>query len=178
VLALGGVGAAVLLVGAGFVAGLAVHRGDGTALVASRGSIAGQVPGLGDGDEAGVGDGRVAGAGVIVGRVSAVTDSTLTLATSGGQELTVVVTSATTVGGVAGGDLSALRAGQVVAVAGTQGSDGGITATAIMVGRTRGERGPSGPGGAGSPDAGTDGTGTESGGSTTSFATDGNVAAV
>jgi len=179
VLTLGGLAAAVLLVGAGFLAGTAVHHGDSTSLTsagaASGQGPGGQVPGQGgqagpggrafgdpDGDgDAGPGQGSSAARDVVVGRVSAVDGTTLTVATTDGGTAKVTTTSSTVVGGTAGGDLSALAVGQIVFVAGTTADDGSISATAIMTRRgrfgpgARGQQGQQGQQGGSAPAGGT-----------------------
>jgi len=158
-LTLGGVGAAVLLAGTGFVAGQHVRPSDSTSLVSSRGS---SVPdgeggggfGPGDGDHGG-GRRGFAGSGMTLGQIAAVRGSTLTLNGLGGGTLTVRTTASTTVTGVS--SLSALKAGQVVLVAGTRATDGTITATSIAVRGTTSGGLPGGPGQ--DPGTGRDGQG-------------------
>ena len=183
VIVLGGAGAALLLVGAGFLAGLSARSGDDTSLVAASGApSARQAPGGGYGDADGGGgwqDGPrgFANANLTVGRITAVQGASLTLATFGGTTVTVTTTSTTTVGGVAGGKLSTLKTGQIVLVAGTRKDDGSIAATAIMTrtggadgrpgGRSQGD-GSGGPPGVGSGPQDQSGTSGASGTSGTS----------
>jgi Domain of unknown function (DUF5666) len=161
VLALGGVGAAVILVGAGFLAGLSVHRSDTTSLISgSGGALSNQAPGNGRGYPFGGGGGGFPGGGddgrgsasglAVVGRITAVSGSTLTVSSRRGTTVRVTTTSATTVDGTAGGSLSALKVGEFVLVTGTESSDGSIAATSIRTAQTRlgtGGGGQQGPGG-------------------------------
>ncbi|WP_233153280.1 DUF5666 domain-containing protein, partial [Kineosporia sp. R_H_3] len=82
-----------------------------------RGGTGGGPPGTDDGT-------------MVVGRVSGVSGSTLTLDSRSGT-VTVTTTSSTTVDGTVGGDLSTLATGTLVFVQGTQSSDGAWTATAV-----------------------------------------------
>jgi hypothetical protein len=139
VIVLGGAGVAVLLVGAGFLAGLNARGGDDTSLLAVSARQASS-RGYGDGDaDGGRHDGSrgFSNANLTVGRITAVQDTSLTLATVGGGTVTVTTTSSTTVSGVAGGKLSTLKTGQIVLVTGTRKDDGSIVATAIV---TRSDR--------------------------------------
>jgi hypothetical protein len=163
VLGAAGAGAAVLLVGAGFLAGTQIGGGNDTTRLVSdqsapmsggygapfgrgqdgdQGVPGGQLPG--DGDQDGDGHGPQGGAAaasfVTAGRITAISGTTLTLSTFQGAAAKVTTTSSTTVGGTTGGDITPLTVGQVVFVAGTKTSDGSYQATAIM---TR----PIGPGG-------------------------------
>jgi hypothetical protein len=162
VAAAAGVGAAVLLAGAGFLAGTRFGGGHDVARLISdhepgignrhgfgRGDGDGQgafprgrMPGDPDGDGAGPrgngGRGAADIAPVTAGRITAINGSTLTLSTFRGGTATVTTTSSTTVAGVPGGNLSSLSVGQVVLVAGSTSSTGNYQASAIMLRPARG----------------------------------------
>jgi Domain of unknown function (DUF5666) len=150
VLGLAGLAAAVLLAGGGFVAG-SHYRGDHTALVSGPG-VGRHVPGGGQGPFGDRGpDGRgfpggpaMNGMPVVVGQVTAINGSTLTIGAPDGTSVKVTTTKTTVVGGAAGGDLSSVRVGQAVVVAGTRADDGTVTATAIMTRPGRGGFGGAG----------------------------------
>jgi hypothetical protein len=154
-----GAGAAAILVGAGFLAGHALRQADVGLVAAQQGPASaqgqddegpggpfgqGRPPGDPDGDgNAGPGAAPGAdGAAVAFGQITAVSGSTLTLRGPQGS-LKVTTTSATTVAGKAGGDLSGLSVGQLVIATGTVGSDGTLAASSVM---TRADRAPGGAG--------------------------------
>jgi Domain of unknown function (DUF5666) len=162
VLALGGAGAAVLLAGAGFLAGHSYRGGDSTSLGSGPGAFgSGQGGGLAGGyagghgpqggprDQQGFPGGQGSGAngfggrqglssmGIAVGRITAISGSAITLSGPGGDPIRVTTTSSTTVGGASGGSLSTLAVGQVLFVTGTRNNDGSIAATAVMTRATR-----------------------------------------
>jgi hypothetical protein len=179
-----GAGVAVLLVGAGFLAGTQFggDRGDTTRLVSDQsgplaaggygapggrdggqGLPGGQLPGDPDGDGDGPLGGAAAASFVTAGQITAISGSTITLSTFRGGSATVTTTSSTTVGGSAGGSLSSLAVGQVIFVAGTKTGDGSYQATAIMT-RPTGAAGGLSHGDRGADRAGTsNGEGTPAG---------------
>jgi hypothetical protein len=193
VLGAAGAGAAVLLVGAGFLAGSQLRGGDDTTRLVSdqsgpmgggygapfgrggqegdQGMPGGQIPGDIDGDANGPQGGAAASSFVTAGQITAISGSSLTLSTLQGGTAKVTTTSSTTVAGTSGGSLSSLAVGQVVFVAGTKASDGSYLATAIMTRPTRGggtSHGDGVPGGSGA-----DGTGPGSAGGQNSGASTG-----
>jgi hypothetical protein len=139
--AVAAIGAGALLIG-GFAAGRVLNGSSGTAL-SSQQAAAGQAAPAGPGQQGGRqlqgrqggavggGAGGTAAGTMTVGRLTAVTGSTLTLTGRDGQPFTVAVGSATTVDGTAGGDVSGLAVGDVVFVRGTQAADGSWTASAV-----------------------------------------------
>lgn len=76
--------------------------------------------------------GRTAGGRGTVGTVEKVDGSTVTLKTVQGSEVTVSTSDSTTVGVTQPGKLSDLKPGQTVTVQGRTGSDGSVTAQAIV----------------------------------------------
>ncbi|WP_409461577.1 DUF5666 domain-containing protein [Amycolatopsis sp. GA6-003] len=76
--------------------------------------------------------GRTAGGRGTVGTVEKVDGSTVTLKTAQGSEVTVSTSDKTTVGVTQPGKLSDLKPGQTVTVQGRTGSDGSVTAQAIV----------------------------------------------
>ncbi len=129
--AVAAVGAGALVV-VGFAAGRVLDGGTTRTSPTAQQVPAGQ--GLTDGGGP-AGDGRAGGDGLddstmTVGRVTAVDGSTVTLAGRDGST-TVTTSSATSVDGTTGGDLSTLSTGDVVLVRGTRDDDGTWTATAI-----------------------------------------------
>ncbi|MGW7535931.1 DUF5666 domain-containing protein [Amycolatopsis sp. NPDC054798] len=76
--------------------------------------------------------GRAAGGRGTVGTVEKVDGSTVTVKTMQGSEVTVSTSDSTTVGVTQPGKLSDLKPGQTVTVQGRTGSDGSVTAQAIV----------------------------------------------
>ncbi|WP_037366250.1 DUF5666 domain-containing protein [Amycolatopsis orientalis] len=76
--------------------------------------------------------GRTAGGRGTVGTVEKVDGSTVTVKTPQGSEVTVSTSDSTTVGVTQPGKLSDLKPGQTVTVQGRTGSDGSVTAQAIV----------------------------------------------
>jgi hypothetical protein len=89
-------------------------------------------PGAADPDGDHRGGGRALdGARFTVGRISAVSGAVLTLTDFQGGAVKVTTTASTKVAGNVGGDLSALKVGELVFVAGSRQSDGSYLATSI-----------------------------------------------
>ncbi|WP_051914091.1 DUF5666 domain-containing protein [Thermorudis peleae] len=144
----------------------------GTGGVAAASGTADAAGGTGSGSGSGrQGFGGGGFGGAISGTVSAVNGQQLTLTLANGQQLTVALTADTHIGTVSQASQSALTSGAEVLVTGTRGSDGTLTASAVIVvpsgflptpaaGSTSG----AGASGAGTSGAGTSGAGAGTGG--------------
>lgn len=157
-------GAAILLLGVGFIAGTQFgDRGDTARLVSGRGdhdgwrSLRGDRPerpfGFGEGHSRGrdggmpsPGDG-VTGAAMTVGQIASIKGSTLTVNSMRGNTVTVTTSSSTVVDGKSGGDLSVLNVGETVFATGALEGDRTLVATRISTGPAGMGHGR-GPGGA------------------------------
>ncbi|MBB1153232.1 MULTISPECIES: DUF5666 domain-containing protein [Amycolatopsis] len=89
-------------------------------------------PAAADGQQGPSFGGRSAGGRGTVGTVEKVDGSTVTVKTMQGSEVTVSTSDSTTVGVTQPGKLSDLKPGQTVTVQGRTGSDGSVTAQAIV----------------------------------------------
>ena len=88
----------------------------------------------GTADAAGdTGSSRQGFGGAVTGTVSTVNGQQLTLTLANGQQLTVALTADTHIGTVSQASQSALTSGAEVLVTGTRGSDGTLTASAVIV---------------------------------------------
>jgi hypothetical protein len=103
--------------------------GQGNAAAGASGT-ADAAGGTGSGRQ-GFGGGGVGGA--VTGTVSTVNGQQLTLTLANGQQLTVALTADTHIGTVNPASQSALTNGARVLVTGTRGSDGTLTASAVIV---------------------------------------------
>jgi hypothetical protein len=142
--------AALLVAGAGFLAGVQVQQHQGSAGTATdsnafarRGGTGGggtggggfsgfgAGAGSGTGADAGSGAGAVAGTAgpVVIGQIVSVTGDTVVVRNLGGKEVTVKLSSDTTITQTA--KVSDLKAGQTVSVSGSTAADGSVTATAV-----------------------------------------------
>jgi hypothetical protein len=102
------------------------------------GQAGGAAPGAaaGPGATAGAGAGGAGGAAatpVVVGTVTKLSGSALTVKNLGGKSVKVTVPEGATVTLVAGKSLTTLKTGATVSVAGTTATDGTVTATSITV---------------------------------------------
>jgi len=107
--------------------------GQGNAAAGASGT-ADAAGGTGSGRQ-GFGGGGVGGGvgGAVTGTVSTVNGQQLTLTLANGQQLTVALTADTHIGTVNPASQSALTNGARVLVTGTRGSDGTLTASAVIV---------------------------------------------
>jgi hypothetical protein len=112
-----------VIVGVGSTSGSGIAAASGTADAA--GAV---VAGTG---RQGFGGGGFGGA--ISGTVNSVHDQQLTLALANGQELTVALTADTHIGTVSQASQNVLSSGTTVLVTGTRGSNGTVTASAVIV---------------------------------------------
>ncbi len=142
------VGAAAVLAGGGYLAGVALSQGShSTTLTSAEGSTGGSgraaggqgvpgVPGAQDGaaGRGGHGDGDLAVGGITAGVITSATGDTLVLQTRQGQAVTVHASGSTTVRGASADSIDDLAVGDVILVAGARADDGSITATQILTG--------------------------------------------
>ena len=147
------VGAAAVLAGGGYLAGVALSEGShSTTLTSAEGTAGGAgrsadgVPGVpgaqdGAGGRGGHGGGDFAAGGVTAGVITSAKGETLVLQTRQGQSVTVHAVDSTTVRGASADSIDDLAVGDVVLVAGARADDGSITATQILTGPPGGDRG-------------------------------------
>ncbi|MFB9927867.1 DUF5666 domain-containing protein [Amycolatopsis halotolerans] len=126
--------AGLLVLALAFAGGAWTHAAFGSSSGSSSArTAAGPGTGAASGQQgAGGFGGRTAGGRGTVGTVEKVDGSTVTLKTVQGSEVTVSTSDSTTVGVTQPGKLSDLKPGQTVTVQGRTGSDGSVTAQAIV----------------------------------------------
>jgi hypothetical protein len=141
---------AIVLIGGGFLIGVAVqkHHGTSTSTAAPRfgnfargegaGAFAntGNFPNFGAGGTApsgtgstGSGTSTATGVPAVIGTITKVTGDTIVVKNFAGKEMTVKLTSTTAVSNA--NPTSGLKAGETVTVRGTTASNGTVTATAV-----------------------------------------------
>ncbi|GAA1035009.1 MULTISPECIES: DUF5666 domain-containing protein [Amycolatopsis] len=125
--------AGLLVLALAFAGGAWTHAAFGPSSGSSSArTAAGPGTGAGSGQQGAGFGGRTAGGRGTVGTVEKVDGSTVTLKTVQGSEVTVSTSDSTTVGVTQPGKLSDLKPGQTVTVQGRTGSDGSVTAQAIV----------------------------------------------
>jgi len=125
--------AGILVLALAFAGGAWTHAAFGPSGSSSGRTASAAGPGSGSGQQGGF-SGRNGGGGGrgTVGTVEKVDGSTVTVKTAQGTEVTVSTSDSTTVGVTQPGKLSDLKPGQTVTVQGRTGSDGSVTAQAIV----------------------------------------------
>ncbi|MFE3175605.1 DUF5666 domain-containing protein [Amycolatopsis sp. NPDC059090] len=125
--------AGLLVLALAFAGGAWTHAAFGPSGGSSSArTAAGPGTGAGSGQQGAGFGGRTAGGRGTVGTVEKIDGSTVTLKTVQGSEVTVSTSDSTTVGVTQPGKLSDLKPGQTVTVQGRTGSDGSVTAQAIV----------------------------------------------
>ncbi len=125
---------AVLVVAAGFIAGVLVEKGQMSSASTGGGAGAGRRAAAGGGAAGtGTGAGRAgaAAAGATIGTVSTLNGRTLYVTDTQGTTIKVIPASSATVIRTATSPVSAIHPGDTVIVQGVKGSDGSVTASSI-----------------------------------------------
>ena len=127
---------AVLVVTAGFIAGVLVEKGQmGSASTGAgagrRAAAGGGAAGTGTGAGAGRAGAGAAAAGATIGTVSTLNGRTLYVTDTQGTTIKVIPASSATVIRTATSPVSAIHPGDTVIVQGVKGSDGSVTASSI-----------------------------------------------